>query len=154
MSSTKTLLIGLIVAVLPIEASGQPSDTRPKDQRLAREILANQDLPDVLARAKEIIKTGFNAGDGYGEVWIRDFATFIEFSCDVYDHAEIRNGFVEEAYREALPMIERVRKNDGFYEWYSVDNEPRGSGTFRGSAGVLGKAVEMLLAWAKQHDGP
>jgi hypothetical protein len=66
--------------------------------------------------------------------------------------ALISNGFVEEAYREVLPMIERVQKNNGFYEWYSVDNKPRGSGTFRGSAGVLGKAVEMLIAWAEENE--
>ncbi|MFW5753961.1 MAG: hypothetical protein ACOCV9_04090 [Marinilabiliaceae bacterium] len=54
------------------------------------------------------------------------------------------NGFVEEAYEHLLPMTRRVEKNDGFYEWYTVDNEPEGSGTFRGSAGVLYKAIEFL----------
>jgi hypothetical protein len=43
-------------------------------------------------------------------------------------------------------MTERVLKNDGFYEWYSINNEPRGSGTFRGSAGVLHVAIEQLEA--------
>lgn len=56
----------------------------------------------------------------------------------------IKHGFLEEAYEQLLPMTERVMKNDGFYEWYSVNNEPRGSGTFRGSAGVLYIAIEML----------
>ena len=64
----------------------------------------------------------------------------------------IQYGFVEEAYRELLPMVARVQANGGFYEWYSLDNQPRGSGTFRGSAGVLGKATEMLIAWAKAND--
>jgi len=63
----------------------------------------------------------------------------------------VANGCVEQAYRECLPMIERVEHNDGFFEWYTVDNKPSGSGTFRGSAGVLGKAVQMLLEWAKQQ---
>jgi glycogen debranching enzyme len=63
----------------------------------------------------------------------------------------IRNGFVEEAYREIQPMVERVKENDGFYEWYSVDNEPRGSGTFRGSAGVLFTAIEMFEEWAEKQ---
>lgn len=62
----------------------------------------------------------------------------------------IRNGFVEQAYDELQPMIRRVIDNDGFYEWYSVDNKPRGSGTFRGSAGVLGAAIKMLYRWADQ----
>lgn len=56
----------------------------------------------------------------------------------------IRNGFTEEAYEQILPMVERVKANDGFYEWYTVDNEPRGSGTFRGSAGVLYTAIKMF----------
>jgi len=63
----------------------------------------------------------------------------------------IAYGYVEEAYRQLLPMIERVEANDGFFEWYTVANEPKGSGLFRGSAGVLGKAIEMLRAWARQQ---
>ena len=60
----------------------------------------------------------------------------------------IRNGMVQEAYDQLVPMIKRVIDNDGFYEWYTVNNEPRGSGTFRGEAGVLFKAITMLEAWA------
>ncbi|MFO7668728.1 MAG: hypothetical protein R6W31_03630 [Bacteroidales bacterium] len=56
----------------------------------------------------------------------------------------IRYGFVEEAYEHIQPMVKRVMDNDGFYEWYTVDNEPKGSGTFRGSAGVLYKAIMMF----------
>ncbi len=56
----------------------------------------------------------------------------------------VRYGFLNEAYRELEPMVDRVIKNDGFYEWYTRDNRPRGSGTFRGSAGVLSKAILLL----------
>jgi hypothetical protein len=63
----------------------------------------------------------------------------------------IAHGYIEEAYRQLLPMIERVEANDGFFEWYTVANEPKGSGLFRGSAGVLGKATKMLRAWARQQ---
>jgi glycogen debranching enzyme len=56
----------------------------------------------------------------------------------------IKNGFVEEAYQTMFPMVKRVKDNDGFYEWYTVDNKPKGSGTFRGSAGVLYKAIMMF----------
>ncbi len=56
----------------------------------------------------------------------------------------IRYGFLEEAYRHILPMVKRVKENKGFYEWYTIDNEPRGAGTFRGSAGVLYKAIKMF----------
>jgi hypothetical protein len=62
----------------------------------------------------------------------------------------VRYGLIDEAYRELEPMIDRVIKNDGFYEWYTRSNKPRGSGTFRGSAGVLAKAILMLQEWADE----
>lgn len=56
----------------------------------------------------------------------------------------IKNGFVEEAYEQLQPMLDRVIKNNGFFEWYTVDNKPEGSGTFRGEAGVLYDAISLL----------
>ena len=61
----------------------------------------------------------------------------------------IKNGFVQEAYEQMIPMVKRVKDNNGFYEWYSVDNKPRGSGTFRGEAGVLYTAILLFEDWAK-----
>ena len=63
----------------------------------------------------------------------------------------IAYGMVEEAYELAAPMMERVIANKGFYEWYRLDGTPAGSSEFKGSAGVLGKAIEMFYAWANQH---
>ena len=65
----------------------------------------------------------------------------------------IRHGFVQEAYAELKPMVVRVRKHGDFYEWWSLDNQPRGSKQYRGSAGVLGKAIEQLLDWAEANRG-
>ncbi|SFF44643.1 GH36-type glycosyl hydrolase domain-containing protein [Sunxiuqinia elliptica] len=62
----------------------------------------------------------------------------------------IKYGFVEEAYEQMQPMVKRVKDNDGFFEWYTVDNQPEGSGTFRGSAGVLYKAIQMFEDYAKE----
>jgi len=56
----------------------------------------------------------------------------------------VRYGFLQEAYEQLLPMTDRVLANGGFFEWYTKENTPNGSGTFRGSAGVLYKAIEML----------
>lgn len=56
----------------------------------------------------------------------------------------IKNGFEQEAYEQIQPMVQRVKDNDGFFEWYTIDNQPNGSGTFRGSAGVLYKAIKMF----------
>ena len=64
----------------------------------------------------------------------------------------VLHGFVGDAYVNIQPMTDRVVKNNGFYEWYTVDNKPKGSGTFRGSAGVLYKAIELLDDWAKRHN--
>lgn len=63
----------------------------------------------------------------------------------------IEKGFVQEAYGQLLPMTERVKENDGFYEWYTITNEPKGSGTFRGSAGVLYTSILMLEDWARKQ---
>ena len=60
----------------------------------------------------------------------------------------IKNGFIEEAYEQIQPMVKRVKDNDGFFEWYTVDNKPKGSGTFRGEAGVLYKAIIMFEEYA------
>lgn len=63
----------------------------------------------------------------------------------------VKYGFVNEAYEQLLPMTNRVVKNNGFYEWYTIHNKPEGSGTFRGSAGVLYKSIELLEEWAEKH---
>lgn len=63
----------------------------------------------------------------------------------------IVNGFIEEAYAEVRPMIDRVIANNGFYEWYGMGGVPSGSGHFKGSAGVLAKAIEMFRQWAEEN---
>ena len=55
-----------------------------------------------------------------------------------------RHGFIKEAYQEIRPMIDRVISNNGFYEWYTIEGKPAGSGNFRGSAGVLYTAINAL----------
>ncbi|WP_300604818.1 hypothetical protein [Niabella sp.] len=65
-------------------------------------------------------------------------------------HALAANGMAQEAYAEMSPMIDRVLKNKGFYEWYDVRNgKASGSGDFRGEAGVLYDAIELLRDWAR-----
>lgn len=60
----------------------------------------------------------------------------------------IAHGYVQEAYDEIRPMIDRVIQNKGFFEWYGMGNVPSGSGHFKGSAGTLAKAIEMFHEWA------
>jgi glycogen debranching enzyme len=56
----------------------------------------------------------------------------------------VRYGLISEAEEALKPMLERVIKNHGFYEWYSPDNKPQGSSSFRGEAGVLWSAITAL----------
>lgn len=74
------------------------------NQFVAHRILADPDLNDVLDRARQLLKNGFNAGSGYPEVWIRDFATFMDVSCQVNDPAAIRS---------ALLTLARFQREDG-----------------------------------------
>ncbi|MCB0601319.1 MAG: hypothetical protein KDC28_08830 [Saprospiraceae bacterium] len=64
----------------------------------------------------------------------------------------IRYDMVAEAYEQIQPMVQRVKANNGFYEWYTVDNQPKGSGTFRGSAGVLYDAIKMFEVYAQENN--
>jgi len=68
--------------------------------------------------------------------------------------ALIKEGYIAEAYRDLRPMVERVKRAGGFHEWWSRDNQPRGSGEFRGSAGVLGRVIELLQVWAEHNQRP
>jgi cellobiose phosphorylase len=68
--------------------------------------------------------------------------------------ALVQRGFLHEAYDELQPMLQRVADQGGFYEWYKLDGTPVGSGTYRGAAGVLFKADEMLRAAARKKLEP
>jgi hypothetical protein len=63
----------------------------------------------------------------------------------------IAHGMASEAYEELKPMVSRVIRHNGFFEWWTRDNQPKGSGQFRGSAGVLGWAIVRLQEWAKRE---
>lgn len=62
----------------------------------------------------------------------------------------IKNGFIQEAFDELRPMTARVIRDQGLYEWYGRDGKPNGSGKFKGTAGVLSKAIQMLHQWAEK----
>lgn len=60
-------------------------------------------------------------------------------------------GYVDQAYELLAPMLDRVVKNNDFYEWYHLDGSPAGSSGFKGSAGVLAKSCQLLLDWAETN---
>jgi hypothetical protein len=74
------------------------------DQTLLSQIKTNTYFPLVKAKALEVMKTGFNAGDGYREVWIRDYNTFIELAAAVND---------KNVLKENLLVFFRMQGNDG-----------------------------------------
>jgi hypothetical protein len=95
----------LSIALFLMSACGErKSESDASDAKLKNEILNNQDFNFVKRKALEVVKTGFNAGDGYGEVWIRDYNTFIELSMEVYPDEEIR---------ENLLVFFRMQGEDG-----------------------------------------
>ena len=63
----------------------------------------------------------------------------------------ILNGFEAEAYQEIRPMLDRVIVNGDFYEWYGPGGVPSGSAAFKGSAGVLCKAIKLLKEYASNQ---
>ncbi len=69
-----------------------PLQTLPQRKRnnCLKKITTNNGFHQVKEKAEELIGAGFSAGDGYGEIWIRDFNTFMELSCEVVDHNLIR----------------------------------------------------------------
>ncbi|GGB17994.1 MULTISPECIES: hypothetical protein [Mucilaginibacter] len=61
-------------------------------------------------------------------------------------------GRPQEAYAELSPMLDRMLANKGFFEWYDVQSgAPKGSGDFRGEAGVLYDAITALRQWAAKN---
>ena len=58
-------------------------------------------------------------------------------------------GCVEEAYEELRPMVKRVQRHDGFFEWFDMKDQPQGSARFKGSAGELGRAILAVQAATK-----
>ncbi|HSH16473.1 MAG TPA: hypothetical protein VLD18_10590, partial [Verrucomicrobiae bacterium] len=64
------------------------------DWALAAEILDDADLPMVLDKARALLRTGLNAGSGYGEIWIRDLNTFIELALESNPPAELRGALL------------------------------------------------------------
>lgn len=58
---------------------------------LATVIQKDTSLDRVKAMAANLIQTGFNAGSSYGEVWIRDFNTFIQLSCVVMPKDSVKS---------------------------------------------------------------
>ena len=80
---------------------------------LAKTIRSDARLDTVLAKARTLFSKGFNAGDGYPQVWIRDFNTFIETSIEVYNRDSIRNNL--------LTFIKLQQPNGEIVDGYRIE---------------------------------
>jgi len=73
----------LLVNLIAFDLENRESPMPAGNKELAENIMSDKSLEQVYNRAVILIKSGFNAGTGYRKVWIRDFNTFINLSCDL-----------------------------------------------------------------------
>lgn len=126
LTTISSVLIALLaVACSPLNKSSEGS--------LADNILNDTLMAKVDSMARVVVSNGFNAGDGYGEVWIRDYNTFIELSMDVLPDSAIRHnlnvfwhfqGKTGDIVDGFIPMEKAVVSDIGYKYRYS-DTEPR-----------------------------
>lgn len=64
----------------------------------------NEDFAFTKNKALEVVRAGLTAGGVYGEVWIRDYNTFIELAAEV---------FQAEILKENLLVFFRMQGDDG-----------------------------------------
>ena len=84
-------LIGVILMIFVGSCQNQPAQ---KSSELRARIKNDIYFPYVKAKALEVMKAGFNAGDGYREVWIRDYNTFIQLAAQVNDKATLKENLL------------------------------------------------------------
>ena len=90
---TRIFLCLLTVAGV-LNLSGCKSGPSAEDKQLAGQILNDSLMEQVDAMAHHVIKGGLNAGSSYGEVWIRDYNTFIELAMDVMPDSRIQDNLL------------------------------------------------------------
>lgn len=85
-------ILFLCLFVSLVACSGKKELTA--EQRLVARILSDTLMSRVDSMAHEIVKGGFNAGDGYGEVWIRDYNTLIELAMEVMPDEAVQDNLL------------------------------------------------------------
>ena len=87
----------MVAALVMGTASTGPTEppSRPAaDRDLARKILQDERMDEVVDMGHELLKSGMNAGSGYSEVWIRDLNTFIVPLLDVAPRKSVREALL------------------------------------------------------------
>ena len=96
----KILILSLLFSVIACHSGCN----NKRNNELRDKINKDEYFAFTKQKALEIMKTGFNAGDGYREVWIRDYNTFIELSSRVFPASELK---------ENLLVFFRMQGEDG-----------------------------------------
>jgi glycosyl hydrolase family 36 len=87
-------LLAAVTSATTLLAQSDLSDRQTKDPELARKILQDERMDEVVRMGHELLKTGMNAGSGYREVWIRDLNTFIVPLLDVTPREPVREALL------------------------------------------------------------
>ena len=88
----------IVLSILLLPGMFQVALAKNGDGELSSAILKNRDFIKVKEMGKDILKTGFNAGSGYQQVWIRDLNTFIKYSLQVMPQSKVREALVKFFY--------------------------------------------------------
>ncbi len=97
---------------------------------LAEKIRSDNRFEIIKEKGMNLLSTGFNAGSGYQEVWIRDFNTFITYSLKVRPQEEVREVLLRFLYFQGfdgniIDGYQQIGENEnidyyGRYERYDM----------------------------------
>ena len=90
----KTYFLFLILSALfflSLTVTGQKAVMKPE---LVYKIKTDTRLKTVSEKARKLVSSGFNAGDGYSEVWIRDLNTFTDLATKVADKEKLKEALL------------------------------------------------------------
>lgn len=90
MKRNKLLTLIIILAGICTSCGKTISPEKQLAERIMNDTLMNK----VEEMALEIVKGGFTAGDSYGEVWIRDYNTFIELAMEVMPDKQVQDNLL------------------------------------------------------------
>ena len=127
----------------------QKKEVATANQKMVADVRASG-APSIGLTLYPVYPEGFFKNAGMGPYQYQNGGDWTWFGARMITQL-VRYGYVQEAYTELKPMIDRVIANNGFYEWYTREGKPAGSGNFRGSAGVLYEAIDALQKWAKKN---
>lgn len=107
-----------------------------QNSALKDKIQTNEYFSFTKQKALDIVKTGFNAGDGYGEVWIRDYNTFIELSAEVFPIETLKENLLvffrlqgeDGNIIDGFIPKEKAKQTEGGYKYVFTDLEPNYAG--------------------------